>query len=508
MEIPLVRPGRTRYTRDTREEATMKMLGFLFVIGIVTASCAKNEGKDAPPSQAAPTMAASGDAMAPATTPVPGSATTPPSAPAVDVEALARAAAGAVRDGRHAELVAMFDDTMKAALPLEKLAQSLAVAAMSVGKMKSIGQLESKTRDGYTRVQVTCEHEFYRKVFLRLTFDGQGKIAGMFTVPDPGSHVWTPPAYVKPGAVIAGEVTVGSGEWAVPGTITRLSGSVAPSPAVVLVHGSGPQDRDETAGPNKIFKDLAMGLSSRGIVVLRFDKRTQVHGAKVAKDKAFTLRQESVEDAVLAVRLLASDKGVDPKRIFLLGHSLGARAVPRAAAELGDGAVAGLILMAGSPLALEDKIVVQTAYLAAQAGPASAQTAAQLALIREQAAFVKSDRLTADAPAAKLPLGIGSGAYWLDLRDHDPVKQLRGLKLPVLILQGERDYQVTLKDDFGAWRERLRGRPAVTFKSYPGLNHFFIAGEGPSTPAEYERPGHVEPAVLEDLAAFLLAPRR
>ena len=88
------------------------------------------------------------------------------------------------------------------------------------------------------------------------------------------------------------------------------------------------------------------------------------------------------------------------------------------------------------------------------------------------------------------PILGASRAYWLDLRDQQPVDAARSLDRPILVLQGERDYQVTM-NDFAGWKQALAGRKDVTFKSYPKLNHFFVAGEGRSAPEEYKKPGHV-----------------
>src|SRR4051794_36392117 len=140
-------------------------------------------------------------------------------------------------------------------------------------------------------------------------------------------------------------VVVGSGEWALPGTLTLPTGT-GPFPAVVLVHGSGPHDRDETIGPNKPFRDLAWGLATRGIAVLRYEKRTKEHGAKFVKENTYTLRSEVIDDVRAAVALLRSHRSVDPKRIFVAGHSQGAVAAPRVA-ELEPG-LGGVILLAGN----------------------------------------------------------------------------------------------------------------------------------------------------------------
>src|SRR5205085_1721112 len=149
-------------------------------------------------------------------------------------------------------------------------------------------------------------------------------------------------------------------DWKLGGTLTMPNGS-GPFPGVVLVHGSGPNDRDETVGGTKMFKDVAEGLASRGIAVVRYDKRTKVYGPRVAALKTFTLHDEAVEDALKAAALLRTQSGIDAKRVFILGHSLGAYAAPRIGAE--DPQIAGLILMAGNARHIEDLVVEQVQTL-------------------------------------------------------------------------------------------------------------------------------------------------
>ncbi|WP_411093499.1 alpha/beta hydrolase family protein [Streptomyces sp. 049-1] len=307
---------------------------------------------------------------------------------------------------------------------------------------------------------------------------------------------WMPPPYSEPGRFSEHEVTVGTGPLAVSGTVSVPRGQ-APGPGVVLLAGGGPFDRDETSGPNKPLKDLAWGLASRGTTVLRFDKATYAHpDAAAAPD--LTMTQEYVPHAVDAVDLLRSHRSVDPERIFVLGHSMGGKVAP--AVAVAAPTVAGLVIMAGDTQPMHHAAVRVVTYLAAllpdQVSPAVIET------FQRQAALVDSAELTPSTPAADLPFGL-SAPYWLELRDYDPVAIAAGLSKPMLILQGGRDYQVTVANDLVRWRTGLAGRPEADIRVYEADNHLFFPGSGPSTPADYGTPQHVDPAVITDIAHWL-----
>ena len=138
-------------------------------------------------------------------------------------------------------------------------------------------------------------------------------------------------------------------------------------PAVVFVHGSGASNMDEKIYDNRPFKDLAEGLAERGIASLRYDKRTFVHGRKMAKDPAgITVREETVEDAVLAADLLRKDPRIDPEKVFIVGHSMGAMLAPRIDAEGGN--FRGLIMLAATPFRLEEVVVRQLSQAGSKGG--------------------------------------------------------------------------------------------------------------------------------------------
>jgi alpha-beta hydrolase superfamily lysophospholipase len=256
---------------------------------------------------------------------------------------------------------------------------------------------------------------------------------------------------------------------------------------------------DETIGPNKTFKDLAVGLASRGVSVLRYEKRTHKYGVQSSSDpNAFTVRDETIDDAISAVSLLASMPEIDSSKIFVLGHSLGGYLAPRIAA--GHPTIAGLILMAGSVRSLEDLIVEQVRYEASLAGPMTPQIQK---VIDDTEAMANEFRNPDLKPGTTLHM-LGSplpSSYVLDLRAYHPTDTAKSLTIPMLILQGERDYQVTMTD-FNLWKQALSSHSNVTFKSYPGLNHLFEPGTGPSKPMEYQTLGHVQKDVIEDIAGW------
>jgi hypothetical protein len=269
-----------------------------------------------------------------------------------------------------------------------------------------------------------------------------------------------------------------------------------PFPAVVLVHGSGSNDRDETVGPNKPFKDLAWGLASRGIAVLRYEKRTKQYPLKCAEMiENFTVDDETIDDALTAIEVLRGEERIDRERIFVLGHSLGGMLAPRIGTR--DGKLAGLVLLAANTRNLPDMLLDQVRYIASLDGKIDDTEAKQIEEIEELVRKVKE----LDMAGGEIVLGA-SKAYWEDLMKYNPVKAARGSSLPMLILQGERDYQVTL-EDFEGWREGLAGRENVEFKTYPDLNHLFMFGIGKSTPAEYQKASNVDQIVIEDIVEWV-----
>jgi hypothetical protein len=330
---------------------------------------------------------------------------------------------------------------------------------------------------------------------VKVVRQGSESLAGVaFAAP----AEYKPPAYVRPAAFSEQELIVGAdGAWPLPATLTLPTEGKRPFPAVVLVHGSGAHDRDETLGGNKPFRDLAWGLASQGVAVLRYDKRTHRYPGKLSEMTSFTVREETTDDALAAVRLLRQTAGVEAKKIYVLGHSLGGMLVPRIGAA--DAGVAGFIVLAGPTRPLEDAFPRQYEYAALLDGRIDDAERAQIEDARRQAARIK--QLKAGDPARELLL-YAPPSYWLDLRGYDPPQLARTLKRPLLILQGERDYNVTL-DDFRNWQTTLAAHKEVEFKTYPKLDHLFYEGAGAASGADYDRPRNIPKYVIDNIAAWL-----
>jgi len=411
---------------------------------------------------------------------------------------------GQLAKGDFAGATSRFDDTMKGAAPAGTLQQIWQQLISQFGAFKQQAGTRTNETAGYRNVFVTCEFA-NMTVELQVTFNTLDQISG-FHIVTPSTNAtsvpYSPPPYVNTGLFHEADVTVGSGQWALPGTLTEPNGS-GPFPAVVLVHGSGPNDRDETIGPSKPFRDLAWGLASQGVAVLRYDKRTYAHKDLFTPDilAKLTTKEETTDDALSAVQLLRQTAGIDTKRIFVLGHSLGAMLAPRIGQQ--EPALGGLIIMAGPTRPFEDVILDQYTYLySLNGGPTSAQVG-MLAVLKAEVAAVKDPNLSTSTPASDLPLGIYP-VYWLDLRGYRPAEVAKSLSIPLLVLQGGRDYQVSAAKDFPGWQAALAGKANATLKLYPALNHLFITGNGPSTPTEYTTPGHVSPEVVSDISQWVL----
>lgn len=400
-------------------------------------------------------------------------------------EERSRQALELVLSGKYAAFYAQFSPEMKKAISLETYSAQAGQIMSALGRPRSQDPPQARRIGDAVTVTIPVHWPMATLNFI-VSWTAAGQVQGTwFRPPDPKTVPYATPPYSRPDAFSARDISLAVDGGKLPGTLVVPKGQ-GPWPAVVLVHGSGPNDRDETVGGVKVFRDLAEGLATRGIAVLRYDKRTKVY-PRSASNPGFTMTRETVDDAVLAAAWLRRQQDIDPRRIFVLGHSQGGYMMPRI--MLADASLAGVIVMAGNARPLTELIVEQTEYLMNLTSGITAGQQNQLAALRRD-------------PWSAFPGATAS--YKQDLKDYNPVALAAVSPLPMLILQGGRDYQVRMKD-FDLWKTGLAHKNNVTLHAYPKLNHLFESGEGKSTPDEYAKPGHVSPEVIADIADWIRA---
>ncbi len=407
----------------------------------------------------------------------------------------------AVDAGDFAAVHARFDAAMSAAVSAEQLAQGLKALATQVGPLQSRGEPDAKTRDTGALVTVPLHYERGELTAI-ITFDNERKVSGFTIRPAQAAKpASAAPPVPEDASYRETEVTVGESENALPATLAMPNGKGPGGKekfsAVVLVHGSGPQDRDSTIGPNRPLLDIARGLAERGIAVLRYEKRTRTHPQQFADGGTIDL--ETTDDAVSAVALLRGLPDIDAKRIFVLGHSQGAMMAPRIGAR--DPQIAGLILLAAPSRPLLDILIEQNRRLAIlNDGKVSDSESTAIQQLVDSVSAVRKGR---EMTAAQSPMGLAP-AYWRSVEAVDAVAEAKAIAQPMLILQGARDIQV-VDADWQGWRAAFHDTPRVSFKLYETLNHLGIPGEGDGNLQEYQTLGHVSPALIADVAAWITA---
>ena len=306
--------------------------------------------------------------------------------------------------------------------------------------------------------------------------------------------------------MIEEKIIVGEGtQYPLKGCLTLPTDVSNPVPAVVFVHGSGSSNMDEKVGKLTPFRDLAHGLAAHGIASVRYDKRTFAHAFKLLRDKSLTVtvKEETIEDAILATELLRGDPRIDPANIFIIGHSMGAMLAPRIDKEGGN--YRGLILLAGTPRRLEEVMVEQNnEVLAEMKGLARRLVEKQMKKLN--GTFDGLYEMS-DEDAKRKKLGGGVTLYYFKEMGEPPVESyLKNLKKPILVMQGEKDFQVKADTDFRLYKELLVDHPNASFILYENLNHAFVPsvyGSISKAKQEYGVEQHIGENVIADIARWI-----
>ncbi|MDL2225893.1 alpha/beta hydrolase [Eubacteriales bacterium OttesenSCG-928-M02] len=415
------------------------------------------------------------------------------------LESAARNVLDGVLERDYGKASQSFSETLKVLLPEAKLFADWEGLEEDLGPYeKLMGAIHKEGGDNPQVALVMRFEKGYLDMVVTLNREYDVELVNIM----PSTVVPGVTEYAVPG-VVEQEVTIGEGEAALPGTLSYPEKTEGPVPVVILVHGSGPNDRDESIYTLRPFRDIAWGLGEKGIAVLRYDKRSKTYPEAMAELQladTLTVKEEVVDDVALVYEAAKGITLFEVGDIYILGHSLGGMLIPRIAAVVPD--AAGYMMLAAPARPMEDLILEQYTYiLGLEDSLPAAQKDVQLAEIKKQVDNVKNLN-KGDGKTVNVLLGMNA-AYHLDLKGYDPATAAKEITKPLLILQGERDYQVTMVD-FGHYQVALGDKENVVLQSYPALNHMFIPGEGGmSTPLEYYEYGRVPDEVMADIAAFV-----
>ena len=240
---------------------------------------------------------------------------------------------------------------------------------------------------------------------------------------------------------VAKDIEVVTDTFRLPGVLVMPENVVGKVPCVVFVHGSGPNDRDETLGPNKFFKDLADSLAVNGIASVRYDKRTLVYRANfVPEGKQANYDFETIDDAVSALKMAMEMPEIDSERVYVLGHSLGAMLAPEIARRVPG--IAGVIMVAPPAQKLPEMIEYQCDYLKGIYAELGASDAvAMMEQMKKQAENAQKLGTPEYDEEIGLPQGL-TESYILADKSYDAVATAKGLTCRMFLLFGMRDYQV------------------------------------------------------------------
>lgn len=388
-----------------------------------------------------------------------------------------------------------FDSTLASKVSAEMLSKIGTQFSQFLGEYQGSEAPKLERKEKYDVVLIRLKYE-KSTVRLSLSYNAEGKVAGIYFLPGASENSYQLPAYARLGSFSEKKLLVKSGKYQLPAVLT-LPNNIENPPVAILLAGSGPNDKDESIGPNKVLKDIALGLASQGVASLRYDKRTLVYGSELNLSKT-GIEEEVIEDALSAIQLLQSQEETRSSAVFLVGHSLGGMCAPLVAKR--SSKVKALVLLAANARPLEVLLPEQYEYIMGLDSLDDEERSQMARLSRQLRRLEHEDELK-KSPADSLPLGL-SAYYWQSIKRYDQVAVAGKLKQPILVLQGGRDYQVTLKDA-DIWRRELSSDPKNKIEVLDELNHLFMEGEGKSKPQEYQQPAHVQEVLIRKIADWI-----
>lgn len=396
--------------------------------------------------------------------------------------------------GNFYKVYRCFDERMKETIKKDQLEEVWKQLTANSGKYIAIDDIKIEDIDDGIKESGTLRFEGVA-VKMLLSQNSKKKISGLYVtqlgyqLASYAKELSTGKKYID----FKSDTLTLSGELVIPIDCNNC-------PVAVLVHGSGPNDKDETIGPNKVFYDLAMGLARNGVATFRYDKRFRIYPNLMTQQ--FDLYDETIDDAIAALTALQEDTSLSFGKYTMLGHSLGAYALPLIADSL-DSKLDAAILFSANARRLEDLIEHQMNYLTNFDGEITDEEEEIIINNTARAQNIRDGNYT-DSTSAEVLLAYWPGTFWKSIGSYDPVEMVKhNDSLPFLILQGEKDYQITMTD-FAIWKDAVSTKPNVTMQSFPGLTHLFTPTDAErGSPQDYFAPNNVSEEVINVIAEWL-----
>lgn len=397
----------------------------------------------------------------------------------------------------YEKAVSYFNDDLKAEVPADKLQKQFEQLVKFNGEMV---MRDKVVKTFYVPDDIVYRFVWFGEQGYRLWFKlDDGKIAGLRLMKEAVTNDYTLPEYADMSKFKTKHVLIQSGNYGLPGEIS-IPENVDDYPVVIIIHGSGPNDRDAGMFGNRPYRDIAYGLASNGIACLRYDKSSWLFPVYLSNNEKFTAWEETGRDVCSVVAYLNDIEKISSERVFLMGHSFGGNQLPRILDSI---EVAGGLMVAGNARPLQTLLYEQMEFLYGKDGIDDADKR-RLATLQEQIDRLEDLRNVDPAEfEGLLPFGL-SPYYWKDIIVYDPVETIMSISEPVMLIQGEGDYQVSMKD-YKLFRKALKKRKLDYLAiSYPKVNHLLFENEGEPSSKEYERSEHVEATIIHDMVNWIL----
>jgi len=412
-----------------------------------------------------------------------------------EVEAKSRAVIDLFVSKQFTLLEAQIDPNYKSTYSAISLGRDWEELTGTYGQYVNAKPVNFEVNEYYQFIAYKMNFEYLPYIF-NISFNAEGKIIYISFMP--AHKMYVAPNYCDISKISERKINVVNGFYEMPGLLSRPNGD-AKAPLVIILMEAGPTDKDGSYEENKPYKDLAWGLSTNGYAVFRYEKRANNYGIYMMKDKAayetFTPREDLLLDLYKIIDTLKTLPDVDPSRIYILGHGQGGMLAPLVAKERED--IKGIIMMGANSKPTQIMMIEQYKYL-------TEVTPNKRDEYDEQTtkALVSLDKkLNPLTEHSKMPYNV-QATYWIWLNNYKHLEITKKLKKPVLILHGDRDYQVNMSN-LELWKKTLVKNKNVTIKNYPKLNHLFYSGEVKSTYSEYYMIGNIPDYVITDITNWL-----